>query len=118
MPAYVLSIGTAVPTTVLPQPYVRDLLRGQPGVDRRTSRLVRAAFDASAIDTRHTVLAELARDGSQGAGFLDQSTGTLRPLSAGRRNSVYREAAPELFPAAAKQAQRPLRRRATWSPRG
>ncbi len=51
MPAHILGIGTAVPTTVLPQSVVRDLFLAQPGVDRLTARLIGAAFDQSAIDT-------------------------------------------------------------------
>jgi predicted naringenin-chalcone synthase len=104
MPAYVLSIGTAVPPTVLPQPYVRDLLSGQPGVDRRTSRLVRAAFDASAIDTRHTVLAELGGDQPEaGARFLAPDAAVLTP-GTGARNDLYRRHAPALLNAAATDA--------------
>ena len=106
MPAYVLSIGTAVPATVLPQPYVRDLLTGQPGVDRRTSRLVRAAFDASGIDNRHTVLAELGGDQPDaGARFLAPDVGAPTPGTR-LRNELYRRHAPELLHAAASDALR------------
>jgi hypothetical protein len=66
--------------------------------------MVAAVFDASAIETRHTVLTELARDGGAGSGFLDPGTGALLRVPTGRRNAVYREAAGELFTAAAKQA--------------
>jgi alkylresorcinol/alkylpyrone synthase len=76
MPAHVLSIGTALPGIVLPQPYVRDLLAGQPGLDRRTTRLVRAAFDASGIDTRHTVIEELGAGRAAGR-FLDSADSSL-----------------------------------------
>jgi predicted naringenin-chalcone synthase len=104
MPAYVLSIGTAVPATVLPQPYVRDLLTGQPGVDRRTSRLVRTAFDASGIDTRQTVLAELGGDQPEaGARFLSPDAAVLAP-GTGARNDLYRRHAPDLLAAAATEA--------------
>ena len=104
MPAHLLSIGTAVPATVLPQPHVRDLLTGQPGVDRRTSRLVRAAFDASGIDTRHTVLAELGGDPPEaGARFLSPDAAVLAP-GTGARNDLYRRHAPGLLAAAATEA--------------
>ena len=92
-----------MPATVLAQADVRDLFARQPGVTRLGARMIGSVFDAAAIDTRHTVLAELAGDGAPGAGFLDPA-GELRPLSTGRRNAVYREAAGELFVAAAKQA--------------
>ena len=58
MGSAIFSIGTAVPATVVHQHQLRDLFRGQPGTSRLTSRLIGAAFDASAIDTRHTVIAE------------------------------------------------------------
>jgi predicted naringenin-chalcone synthase len=104
MPAHVLSIGTAVPATVLPQPSVRDLLTGQPGLDRRTSRLVRAAFDASGIDTRHTVLAELGGDQPDaGTRFLAPDSAVLAPRT-GARNDLYRRYAPELLAAATTDA--------------
>lgn len=63
MPARILSIGTALPATRLPQEHVRDLFAAQPGVDRLTRRLIHAAFDAAAIDSRRTVLAALAPEG-------------------------------------------------------
>lgn len=104
MPVSIRSIETVVPETVLAQPVVRDLFAAQPGLSRLRQRMVATVFDAAAIDTRHTVLAELAGGGTAGAGFLDPATGVLRRLPTGRRNAVYREAAGELFTAAAKQA--------------
>ena len=104
VPVSIRSIETVVPATVLAQPVVRDLFAAQPGLSRLRQRMVATIFDAAAIDTRHTVLAELAGDGAAGAGFLDPATGELRRLPTGRRNAVYREAAGELFTAAAKQA--------------
>ena len=64
------SLETVVPATSLPQPEVGDLFLTQPGLSRLTSRMIRAVFDASAIETRHTVLAELGRAGAASAGFL------------------------------------------------
>lgn len=74
MPAHILGIGTAVPTTVLPQPAVRDLFLAQPGVDRLTARLIGAAFDQSAIDTRHTVLRELGEHWASDSAFIETDT--------------------------------------------
>ena len=104
VPVSIRSIETVVPATVLAQPDVRDLFARQPGITRLGARMIGSVFDAAAIDTRHTVLAELAEDGAPGAGFLDAATGELRALPTGRRNEVFREAAAELFVAAAKQA--------------
>ena len=105
MPAHVLSIGTAVPATVLPQPYVRDLLTGQPGLDRRTSRLLRAAFDASDIDTRYTVLDELGLDRPEVDGvFLGADDAAVLAPGTRVRNDLYRRHAPGLFSAAATDA--------------
>lgn len=107
MPAHVLSIGTAVPNTVLPQPYVRDLLTAHPGLDRRRSRLVQAAFDASGIDTRHTVLEEVgpARRGPGGR-FLDEDSSAVLAPGTRLRNDLYTRHAPGLLAAAAADALR------------
>ena len=58
MSARIVSIGTAVPPTCVPQDRAREIFAGQAGVDRLTQRLIHAAFDASAIERRHTVLSE------------------------------------------------------------
>ena len=104
MPVSIRSIETVVPATAVPQQAVRELFAGQPGTSRLQRRMIAAAFDAAAIETRHTVLPELAGGGVPGRGFLDPATGALQPLPTGRRNAVYREAAAELFITAAKQA--------------
>ena len=46
----IVSIGTAVPTTRVAQTEARDFFATQPGVDRLTARLIRAAFDAAEIE--------------------------------------------------------------------
>lgn len=104
MPAHILGIGTAVPTTVLPQSAVRDLFLAQPGVDRLTARLIGAAFDQSAIDTRHTVLSELGEQSAGASDFIDADTRELRSPLTGTRNDVYRREAPPLFARAAREA--------------
>lgn len=105
MTARILSIGTAVPPTTLEQSEVRDFFARQPGYDRLARRLVHAAFDASAIDRRHTVIEELSHGGTSGrnATFVD-SDGVLLSPSTGVRNAVYAAAAPLLFAAAARDA--------------
>lgn len=97
----ILSIGTAVPATRIAQPAVRDLFAGQEGIDSRAARIIRAAFDHSAIDQRHTVIPEL-NVGDEGL-FVDESA-RLRAPTTGERNAVYRREAPPLFAAAAQDA--------------
>jgi alkylresorcinol/alkylpyrone synthase len=104
MPAHILGIGTAVPTTVLPQSAVRDLFLAQPGVERLTARLIGAAFDQSAIDTRHTVLSELGGQDAEPSAFIDLESRELFSPLTGTRNDVYRSEAPPLFGRAAREA--------------
>ena len=103
MPVSIRSIETVVPATELAQPAVRDFFARQPGITRLGARMIGSVFDAAAIDTRHTVLAELAGDGSPGSGFLD-ADGVLQTVPTGKRNEVFRATAGELFVDAAKQA--------------
>lgn len=107
MPASILSIGTAVPPTRLPQHHVRDLFTRQPGIGRLTQRLIHAAFDAAAIDTRHTVLEALGPDAAAHASedlpVVDEA-GVLQTPSTGARNAAFVRLAPPLFAAAARDA--------------
>lgn len=104
MTASIVGIGTAVPPTQLAQGEVRDLFAAQPDLDRITRRIIGAAFDQSAIATRHTVLPELAPGGSGGGDFVDAQTRQIRSPLTGIRNDVYVREAPELFAAAARDA--------------
>ena len=110
MVASILSIGTAVPPTRLAQDRVRDLFATQPGLDRRAERLIHAAFGASAIDTRYTVLTALAGGDDGGAVRNDErmpvlgDDGVLLHPSTAARNDAYVRYAPELFAAAARDA--------------
>lgn len=102
MTASILGLGTAVPATRLTQDQVRAFLAAQPSLDRRARRLIDAAFAAAAIDTRHTVLAEL---GDPAGGGLHVREGDLLLSPSTRaRNDAYRDAAPPLFAAAARDA--------------
>lgn len=103
MTARILSIGTAVPPTTIAQPFVRDLFAAQPGYDRLARRLVRAAFDASAIDRRHTVIDELG-GGAVRDGLFADPDGVLRAPTTGIRNDRYTRLAPELSADAARRA--------------
>jgi alkylresorcinol/alkylpyrone synthase len=107
MTVSVRSIEVAVPPTVLGQAEIRDLFTAQPGVSRLGRRLISAVYDASAIETRHTVLAELDPDVApleSGPVFFDRASGEVLSPSTGRRNQAYVELAPELFLTAASRA--------------
>lgn len=101
MTVHIRSIETAVPETVLRQADARALFARQSGVSRLGARLIGAAFDASAIDTRHTVVAEL----QGGDGVLLAGGEMLNPSTAAR-NAIYRAEAPRLFLPAAEKALR------------
>ena len=89
--AHVLGIGTATPRARLSQPATRDFFRAQPGVDRLTSRLIGAAFDQSAIDTRYSVIGGI---GEEATAFADG--GVLRSPTTRERNELYRREVPGL----------------------
>jgi predicted naringenin-chalcone synthase len=106
MTARIVSIGTAVPPTRIGQEEVRDLFAGQEGLDRLTRRRIQAVFDASAIEHRHTVLAELAAGAERpagGAAVID-AHGTLLSPTTGARNDRYIAVAPALSAEAARRA--------------
>ena len=100
MPSLLLAIGTAVPPARLAQPRTRDFFAAQPGVDRLTARLIGAAFDQSAIETRYSAIGEIDRGESP---FVD-AEGRLRRPTTGERNARYRREAPPLFASAAAEA--------------
>jgi predicted naringenin-chalcone synthase len=123
MTVNVRSLETAVPPTLLGQDAVRDLFARQPGVSRLGRRLVNAVYDASSIDTRHTVVSELeapstgsaatpggpddsagTADREGGPLFYDALQGTVLVPSTAARNQVYVDQAPALFLAAAERA--------------
>jgi predicted naringenin-chalcone synthase len=109
MTVSVRSIETAVPATVIRQDDIRDVFRRQPGVTKLGARLINAVFDASAIESRHTVIAELDATVSRAAEteravFYDRDSDTILSPSTGTRNEVYRQQARGLFLAAAARA--------------
>jgi alkylresorcinol/alkylpyrone synthase len=105
-----------VPPTVLAQDGVRDLFGSQPELGRLGTRLVSAAFGASGIRTRHTVIRELGTaPGMAGADapvdpedgdpvFYDRATGRILTPGTGARNDTYIREAPALLLGAARQA--------------
>lgn len=99
------SLEVAVPGVALAQDDVRDAFAAQPGLGRLGTRLVSAAFNASGIDRRHTVLGEWGRTGPAGDPvFLDARTLRILNPSTGTRNRVYAQEATGLFIRAAARA--------------
>ncbi|RWZ59173.1 type III polyketide synthase [Labedella populi] len=118
MPARIRSIETRVPDAVISQESVRDIFRSQPDASRLAQRLIGAAFDASAIDTRHTVISELADRAPGGSApadgtapsddsapiFFSRESGRILNPGTGVRNDVYTREAPPLLIGAARAA--------------
>lgn len=104
----VRSIATALPPTVIEQERVRDLFAAQPGRAPLARRLIGSVFDASSIDRRHTVVAELGGAGAGGGAgdpvFCDPATGRILTPSTGTRNAVYAREVPPLILRAAGDA--------------
>ena len=105
MTARIVSIGTAVPPTRIAQAVARDIFAAQEGADRLARRRIQAVFDASAIEQRHTVLAEFASAAvaPDDAAFVDSGGRLLSPTT-GARNQRFIASAPELTAAAARTA--------------
>jgi predicted naringenin-chalcone synthase len=98
-----LAVGTAVPSHELSQPVLRDWFAEQEGIDRLSARLIRAVFDSSAIERRHTVIAGLAEPQE---GLFSDAEGSLRSPGTRERNDLYRREAPALAAASASDALR------------
>ena len=99
------SLEVAVPDTVLVQDEVRDLFAAQPELSGLAARLVSAAFNASGIKRRYTVLEEM--DPSRVAEdpvFFDARTQQILNPSTGTRNRIYAREATELYIRAAARA--------------
>ncbi|MDR7110308.1 putative naringenin-chalcone synthase [Microbacterium trichothecenolyticum] len=105
MTARIVSIGTAVPPTRIAQAVARDIFAAQEGADRLARRRIQAVFDASAIEQRHTVLAEFASPAAapDDAAFVGAGGRLLSPTT-GARNQRFIVSAPELTAAAARTA--------------
>ena len=103
------SIETALPGVEIKQGDIRDVFLAQPGRSRLAQRLIASAFDSSAIDTRHTVVDELAGSSAPAAPghvpvFYDADAGLVLDPSTGTRNALYAERSPELVVTAARRA--------------
>lgn len=101
MGVQLIGIGTAVPEFALSQAQVRELFLAQPDVAPLTARIIRAAYDGSAIERRHTVIDELA--GGDGI-FIDAQRGAVRNPGTAARNERYAREAPRLSETAARRA--------------
>ena len=91
MGVQLIGIGTAVPEFALSQSQVKDLFLAEPDIAPPTARLIRAAYDNSAIERRHTVIEDLAGDGGD---FLEPETHAVRNPGTGTRNARYAREAP------------------------
>jgi len=98
-------LSTVVPPTVLVQPEVRDVFAAQPGLNRLAQRIITTSFDVSAIETRHTVIAELSRDAHpEDPVFFDIDSGELLLPGTKARNELYAEQATRLYVDAGRAA--------------
>ncbi|KHL03951.1 type III polyketide synthase [Sinomonas humi] len=99
------SLQTAVPPTVLKQAEARDVFAAQEGLTRLGTRLVRTCFDAAAIDTRHSAVAEFSWDLPDTApDFFDPAAGRILNPSTKTRNDVFVREATPLFTETARGA--------------
>lgn len=99
------AIATAVPEEVYEQSFIRDLMKEQPQFDRRAQRLVSSIYNASGIDRRYSVVADMrAQPGDPPSAFFNPDTRELLTPSTGTRNTVYARAARDLFTVAARRA--------------
>lgn len=104
-PPLLRSLQTIVPETVLVQEQVRDVFAAQPDIGRLAQRIVAASFNGSGIDTRHTVIGELAEDAvPTDPVFYDRAAGTLLAPGTRARNDVYTREASRLFVEVARLA--------------
>jgi predicted naringenin-chalcone synthase len=107
--AVLRGISSVLPETVIEQDRVRDIFVEQEGFSRLGQRLVATAFNASGIDTRHTVIADFAdpadRPTANGAPtYIDDATGALQSPGTKARNDHYIAAAGPIFVESARRA--------------
>lgn len=104
MSVYIHTIALALPETAYPQSVIRDVIKAQPELDRLAKRLTGAAFNASGIDQRYSVVKEFAdTDGGAGLFYDPANTRMLNPTT-GQRNIAYAQEATKLYVDAARKA--------------
>ncbi len=105
MTATLRSLETAIPSTVLIQPQVRDVFAEQPGLTRLGQRLVRTSFDQSGIETRYSAVEELSLNSTaENPLFFNPTDRTILSPSTRVRNEIFAEQATPLFIEAARKA--------------
>lgn len=103
--AVLRSLRTIVPDTVLEQEEIRDIFAAQPEIGRLARRIIGASFNGSGIDTRHTVIGELASAASENESiFYDRESGVLASPGTKTRNDIYVREASRLFVEVARSA--------------
>ncbi|SEB61740.1 type III polyketide synthase [Microbacterium hydrocarbonoxydans] len=103
--AVLRSLRTIVPDTVLEQEEIHDIFAAQPEIGRLARRIIGASFNGSGIDTRHTVIGELASAASENESiFYDRDSGVLASPGTKTRNDIYVREASRLFVEVARSA--------------
>ncbi len=105
MDVFLHTVATAVPPHILVQTQARDVFGSQPHLTRLGQRLVHASFDASAIETRRSVVEDFDLDATvETPTFFDQESGLLLSPSTRTRNELYIREAHKLTLEAARKA--------------
>jgi predicted naringenin-chalcone synthase len=94
MSAIIQNISTAVPQFCYSQDFARDRMKSWIS-DPKAKRLVRAIYNRSGIDTRHSVSGDFQEE-AQGTLFGVDEAGNLLSPSTQERNDVYSENAKSL----------------------
>jgi predicted naringenin-chalcone synthase len=105
MPIALHAVGTALPPHAYPQPYIREVMSRWIGGERRTDKLLDRVYAASAIDVRHSVVADFLPEPPPGhrPAFVAPD-GAFRSPGTGERNALYAAHAPALAEDAARAA--------------
>lgn len=104
MPVYLHEIALALPETAYPQSVIRDVIKAQPELDRLAKRLTGAAFNASGIDQRYSVVRGFAGSEGEAGLFFDPANTRMLTPTTGQRNVVYALEATKLYVEAARKA--------------
>lgn len=108
MAVYLHAVETAVPPHAYPQTLLRDLMKAQPFQERLTRPLIGRMYNASGIETRHSVLGELHGEEGDGAFFerplAEGELPRLRNATTRERNDRYTTEARKLFCEAGRAA--------------
>ncbi|GGL98297.1 type III polyketide synthase [Deinococcus aerophilus] len=104
MSVFLHDVAVALPDHVYPQSRIRDVIKAQPELDRLGQRLTGAAFNASGIDQRYSVVQDFMREADEEPGlFYDPASGRMLTPSTGTRNVVYTAEATRLYVEAARR---------------